>query len=270
MAAEVEEPGWQDKRSLAETYAQKEERLQRHKAGDFTPPEHQAADELDPEQLANLVANIKKVHQDGGPGITIDDEEEEEERVASRQKTPGQGLRPATQQNQQQRRGSSALQGQGEGINAANLGKPGGGEGGSQLSLKYMKFKAPPEKRPLTVCIDYPGVALSHNEVREAVDEAIMFLKLNVFATVRAIQFVARSCVLGAPTCKNRWLITVGDLHTLHELMISGLNLRGEHIPVRRYDMVMQEEYQIFQQLRALEKEMAENPGDGGDDGDDY
>ena len=83
MAAEVEEPGWQDKRSLvninktsedveasecsivlssflivnivvlymitikqAETYAQKEERLQRHKAGDFTPPEHQAADEL--------------------------------------------------------------------------------------------------------------------------------------------------------------------------------------------------------------------------------
>jgi len=269
MAAEGAD-GWQDKRSMAETYAEKEERRQRHKAGDFTPPDTQAADELDPEQLAKLVENIKKVHQDGGPGIVVNDEEEEEERAASRAKTPGEGLRPATQQ-QNQRRTSSALQNKGDDISAANIGKAGAGDAGSQLSLKYMKFKAPPEKRPLTVCIDYPGVALSHNEVREAVDEAIMFLKLNVFATVRAIQFVPRSCILGAPTCKNRWLITVGDLHTLHELMISGLNLRGEHIPVRRYDMVMQEEYQIFQQLQALEKEMASNNGADADaDGDDF
>ena len=67
----------------------------------------------DPEQLAKLVENIKKVHQDGGPGITVDDEEEEGEeqpvRAASRAKTPAAAQETLKPQSQQQRRTSSAL-----------------------------------------------------------------------------------------------------------------------------------------------------------------
>ena len=62
----------------------------------------------DPEQLAKLVDNIKKVHQEGGPGITVEDEEEEGEAEPARAKTPAaqETLKP---QSQQQRRNSSAL-----------------------------------------------------------------------------------------------------------------------------------------------------------------
>ena len=58
--------------------------------------------------------------------------------------------------------------------------------------------------------------------MKDAVDDAIMFLKMNVFAKVHAIQFVARTVILGTPVCKNRWLVTLGDAHTMHELIIAG------------------------------------------------
>uniref|UniRef100_H2Z5U8 Uncharacterized protein n=1 Tax=Ciona savignyi TaxID=51511 RepID=H2Z5U8_CIOSA len=91
-------------------------------------------------------------------------------------------------------------------------------------------FAEMPKSRPKRVSFDYPGVDITHVDVKRAIERVIPdSFEAN---KVTSIQFENVNIKLGTGGLNNRWLIELADFNTRNKLIKAGLELRC----LRRHD----------------------------------
>ena len=108
-----------------------------------------------------------------------------------------------------------------------------------------------PASRPLTLCFEITGTNTTHRQVLMSVMETIEHIPE---ARVCSLQFGARNVMLGTMWVDNRWIIDVSTKQCVNVLIGRGIQLNHETIKLRRYDDVIREEYEKFQQYLATRK----------------
>ncbi|XP_078494606.1 uncharacterized protein LOC100185697 [Ciona intestinalis] len=143
-------------------------------------------------------------------------------------------------------------------------------------------FKEMPKSRPKRVCFDYPGIDITHVDVKRAIEKVIP----DSFESnkVTFVQFENINVKLGTRGLNNRWHIELADFTTRNKLIKSGLELRCARRPnddlstltqlpsnrsrghmqssvkklveVKLYDNVTMEEYKQFLRRTAAEEKL--------------
>jgi len=113
-----------------------------------------------------------------------------------------------------------------------------------------VKFDDFPDKKPLRLCFDYPGIDLTHTDIKRAivkVDENAFTDKL-----VTALKFENRRIKHHSNDLTNRWHIEFVDLSTRNHFIEKGLvfisakSKKKINVELKKYDNVTAEEYKRY------------------------
>ncbi len=120
-------------------------------------------------------------------------------------------------------------------------------EGDDIVLRKIRFFSSRPEPAPLTLCLSYPGVDLSHRELLDAITSTGTIDKEDV----KSIQFVDMNCILGTAGVDNRWLVTLKDFETRYLLLRDCIWIDNDPLHFRLLDDVNMEDYKEYQRRMA-------------------
>ena len=104
-------------------------------------------------------------------------------------------------------------------------------------------FHERPDYDPLCVCFDYPGTRLTHQQVYEAVVTSLVNIP---HASVVSLRFAARNVALTTLWVDNRWIIKLSTKQCVNVMLGRGITLNMQNVKVRRYDDVLQDEYEKY------------------------
>jgi len=118
-----------------------------------------------------------------------------------------------------------------------------------------LNFNEEPMKRPHSICFDFPGVDLTHYDIKAAIERVLP----NSFShnLVSSIQFENRSIKHGIKDLMNRWHVQLKNAETADALLKSGLvfyicnnsenpRMYTEKVNLKLYDSVMADEYKRY------------------------
>ena len=141
----------------------------------------------------------------------------------------------------------------GKDINATVNGVRSYGLGKTGITRAVVHFSRPPADHPFTLCFHFPSTFLTHLYVLDMIRTQLNFLPSS---KVVSIQFIDRNTFHGAQSLDNRWLVTLNTVKARDELMLVGLRLYNRKINLRKYDDVLQEEYQEFLRYSEIQKRL--------------
>jgi len=121
------------------------------------------------------------------------------------------------------------------------------------VKSSYKRLQGPPQKRPLTICIQLHANDLDHRTVLALANQR---LRGDDRCHVVSVQYVPRNVITGVSTKEDRWLITV-NCEKARKRLMSGLFWNGLGIPVRPFDDVLHKEYQAAIKLKMIRNQMA-------------
>lgn len=119
---------------------------------------------------------------------------------------------------------------------------------GDDITLRNIRyFSSHPDPAPLTICLSYPGVEMTHKELLDAIQSSGTIDAEDI----HSIQFVDMNCILGTAGVDNRWLITVKDFDARYLLLRDCIWINDDPLHFRLLDEVNMEDYKEYKRRMA-------------------
>ncbi|KAK3734960.1 hypothetical protein RRG08_038983 [Elysia crispata] len=131
----------------------------------------------------------------------------------------------------------------------------------SKKNQNVGKFSGPPELKPNAVCFEIQGSDLTHGDVKTQVQR---LLRNNPEVKLIEIQFHHRSLVNNIKDMHNRWIITTNSVEGRNRLAGATVSFPGFQAQLRRYDDIVNTEFQQFTRMSNFAKMMVTRLGNGG------
>lgn len=113
------------------------------------------------------------------------------------------------------------------------------------------KFKAAPEKRPTTVCVQAPRGTLDHLAVLNMARLKLCPISPKDHPGRILVQFVERNVIKNSSGMPDYWFVTLDTTYEAKE-MLQGLRWQGAIYSVRAYDDFMTDEYDKYLKVQNM------------------
>ncbi|XP_059177069.1 uncharacterized protein LOC131956566 [Physella acuta] len=123
----------------------------------------------------------------------------------------------------------------------------------SKKNRNVGKFLGPPEPQPNAVCFEVLGTLLNHSDVKQQLGD---LLKTCPEVKLVGIKFDHRAIYNSSSDMYNRWIITTSTVEGRNRLSGGNLTFGDLTVQLRRYDDVINSEYQQFTRMRNFVKMM--------------
>ncbi|RUS71423.1 hypothetical protein EGW08_020806 [Elysia chlorotica] len=131
----------------------------------------------------------------------------------------------------------------------------------SKKNQNVGKFTSPPEPKPNAVCFEVQGSDLTHCEVKAQVQK---LLRNSPEIKITEMQFHHRSLINNIKEMNNRWIITTNSVEGRNRLAGATVSFPDFQTQLRRYDDIVNTEYQQFTRMSNFAKMMHTRLGHGG------
>ncbi|CAL1542217.1 unnamed protein product [Lymnaea stagnalis] len=123
----------------------------------------------------------------------------------------------------------------------------------SKKNRNIGKFISKPEFQPMAVCFEIYGSNLTHRDVKS---QLVQLLQTCPEVRLSAIKFDHRALYNNSKDMFNRWIITASSVEGRNRLAGSSLTFSDQLVQLRRYDDVINCEYQQFTRMQNFVKMM--------------